>query len=138
MSSRDLLGTKGKKNLGAQPLSDPNMMLEMQLKMAKRAESSPALFGKGGKGVGDSGSDDIDRKSTAQQQQKLVRQSMLKKVDSKAGLGVKMASSAASGALFAQKRAARASIKLQTSSPMIGIEDPIQKLPVPLMTALAE
>ena len=50
MSSRDMLGTKGKNKPGAQPLCDPNMMLERQLKMAKRAETSPALFGKGGKG----------------------------------------------------------------------------------------
>ena len=138
MSSRDMLGTKGKNKPGAQPLCDPNMMLEMQLKMAKRAETSPALFGKGGKGGGDGGSEDTERKSTAQQQRNLVRQSMLKKVDSKAGLRVKMANSAASGAVFAQKRAARARVKLQAGA-MAGIKDPNQqKLAPPNMGALAE
>ena len=95
------LGKSGKGFKPPQQLgNDAGMMLEMQLKMAKRAELSERnLLGRSAE----------ERKATAEQQKQLVRKSMLKKVDSQAGLGVKMAEGAASGALFAQKRAARQS-----------------------------
>ena len=76
---------------------DANMMLEMQLKMAKRAERAAEHAGGGGA-------------SEAQQQQWLKRAELQRdQSKEKLGVGDALASGAASGAHFANRRAKRAS-----------------------------
>jgi len=140
--SSGVLGKSGKMKQQSPAMGDPNMMLEMQLKMAKRAEVNERNSA-AAKNVAVAVTD--DSKALAAQQKSLVRQSMMKKVNSQAGLGVKMADSAASGALFAQKRAARQStagggrksVTGAAAPHMMGLKDPNKKPPMG-MASLAE
>ena len=70
-----MLGKSGK--LKPPALHDPNMMLEMQLKMAQRAGASSRDLSVAGADDRHGGAD--DKRVLAAQQKQLVRQSMLKK-----------------------------------------------------------
>lgn len=77
---------------GIPGLGDKNMMLEMQLKMAKRAEKA---------------SEGNDNEIKQQQAQLLARQALASRSAKKSDdLGVDLANSLASGSLFAARRAA--------------------------------
>jgi len=86
---------------GGMPKPDGNMMLEMQLKMAKRAERVAEASGKTGE------------TTTAQQQRWLANNMMANgataqsAASGEAGVGANLADGAASGALFAQRRVSR-------------------------------
>ena len=131
LSSMKDINKSGK--MKAPQLNDPNMMLEMQLKMAKRAQGDDR--GSAAESRASAAAD--DRKAIAAKQKQLARQSMLKRAGSQAGIAAKLADSAASGALFAQKRAARQSCR-QGPGAFAGLKDPNKKPALSALAATAE